>query len=167
MHFIETVKRYYIRELKQCFGSAVWGGILIVCWALVFRPAPSATLVRGLAIPSLVAGLIFGIGGLFAGFNTRRTMTGRLSLFHADQKAFFDQEVLKVERTHRAWRRIRAFWGMLTGIGVGLALFASAPFLTGVGVGTFVLSFSGHIEEAISMRFNERYYRAVLAEVRK
>lgn len=167
MHFRENVKMYYVRELQQCFWAAGWGGILILTWAIFFRSAQPATLERGLALPFMVFGFIFGIGGLIAGVRVRRIMPDRLRLVNTDRAAFFSQEVVKVQGTHKAWPRIRIFWGILTINGIGLLFIKSGAYWTGVAIGTLLLSVSGHIEETISMRFNERYYKQVLTEARK
>lgn len=117
--------------------------------------------------PFMVFGFIFGIGGLIAGVRVRRIMPDRLRLVNTDRAAFFSQEVVKVQGTHKAWPRIRIFWGILTINGIGLLFIKSGAYWTGVAIGTLLLSVSGHIEETISMRFNERYYKQVLTEARK
>jgi hypothetical protein len=53
---------------------------------------------------------------------------------------------------------------MGTAIGVGFLLFGKGPYYTGVGLSAILLTLTGHVEETISMRFNERYYRQVIEE---
>jgi hypothetical protein len=167
MDFAETILWYYVRESKQGFGSAIFGVILISTAFALFKFASPLSLIKGLAIPSLVIGLLMGIGGLADGYISRKSIPEKIGLFKSDRKEFFKQEVPKVEKTHQSWRDIRIFWGIFTLIGVVLFFAVKRDYWTGVAIGTFVLSLAGHTEEAISKNFNEQYYEAVLSESRK
>jgi hypothetical protein len=105
MHFFEHIIRHYSREAHQGFWSAVWGGLLILGSLLLSRFAAPASLAKGLSLPFVMIGLVFGIGGMLDGSNARRAIPGKVHLFNADRKAFFSEEVPQVERTHRSWRR--------------------------------------------------------------
>ena len=134
---------------------------------LLFRFAPPVSFAKGLTIPFLLVGLIMGLGGMGDGYLARRDIPLKVELFKKDQGAFFSVEVPQVEKTHRSWRRIRIIWGTLTVIGAALFFILRKEYGLGVGLGLFVLGIAGHVEEAISKRFNERYYREVLEESRK
>ncbi|GHT80835.1 hypothetical protein FACS189467_3840 [Bacteroidia bacterium] len=167
MNFIETILKYYVRESWQGFGSAIFGSIVIAAAILLFKFANPLSWFRGLTIPFLLVGLIMGLGGLGDGIISRRAIPEKVALFEQDQSAFFSQEVTKVEKTHQSWRGIKIFWSIMTAAGVVLLFVVKKEYWIGVAVGTIVLSIAGHIEEAISKNFNERYYEAVLAEANK
>jgi len=166
MNFIDVITKYYLREAQQGFGAALFGGILLIAAILLFRFANPLSFLKGLTIPLLLVGLVMGLGGSIDGYMARRNGAEKVTLFKKNRKAFFNQEVVKVEKAHRSWRGIIIGWGVLTVTGVALLLGVQKSYWTGVAIGTIVLSMAGQAEEAISKRFNERYYYQVLAEAK-
>jgi UDP-N-acetylmuramyl pentapeptide phosphotransferase/UDP-N-acetylglucosamine-1-phosphate transferase len=168
MDFLENIViGYYIRESHQGFGAALFGGLLLIIAVLLFRSAPPRSLAKGLTLPLLLVGLIMGLGGLADGYSSRSAIPRKIELFRKSPKAFFDREVPQVERTHNAWFMIRIIWGTFTVLGIGLLCFVRKEYWMGVGLGLLILSIGGHVEEAISKNFNERYYLDVVAEAGK
>lgn len=162
-HFLDHIVKHYLRESQQGFGSALFGGILLIGALLFFRFAPALSFGRGLMLPFLVIGLIMGLGGFADGYGARRAMSRKAELYNRDPHAFFSQEVPQVERTHKGWKRIRIIWGAISLLGVVLLITVRKQYWLGVALGTLILSIAGHIEEAISKNFNERYYQEVLS----
>lgn len=163
MDFIDQLIRYYESEYKAgYFIGAVVGGVLLTAAILLFKFANPLSLLKGLALPLLFAGIFMGIGGAGSGYYTRQSYAEKLKLYHKDKQAFFKQEVSKTEATHRSWFGIRVWWSIVAGAGVLLMLAAKKNYLMGVGLGLLLFGIIGHIEEAISFRRNERYYKAVL-----
>jgi hypothetical protein len=162
--FLGKIIDHYLRESHQGLGAALFGGILLIAALLLFRFASPMSFFRGLTIPFLVIGLVMGLGGSIDGATARRAIPERTTLFKKDRKAFFDQETVRVQKTHRSWRRIFLFWSVLTITGIALLLGARKSYWTGVAIGAIAVSLAGHIEESISRNFNENYYHQVLGE---
>ena len=163
MDFIDQLIRYYESEYKAgYFIGAVVGGVLLTAAILLFKFANPLSLLKGLTFPLLFAGIFMGIGGGGSAYYTQRSYAEKLKLYHKDKQAFFKQEVPKTEATHRSWFGIRVWWSIVAGAGLLLMLAAKRNYLMGVGLGLLLFGIIGHIEEAISFRRNERYYKAVL-----
>jgi len=162
MNFIQQILQYYNNESKHSYISAIAGVLLLTAAFLFLIIANPLTWLRGLSIPLLIGGLIFGIGGALNGRVTQKVQPKKVRLYNQDRQAFFKEEVPKVERTHRSWFGIRLFWSLIAVAGLALLLTVKKDFWMGVGIGTFLVSMMGHVEEAISMRRNESYYRQVL-----
>jgi hypothetical protein len=139
----------------------------LVAVFLLLRIAHPLTWLRGLSIPFLIGGLIFGIGGAINGRITQKVQPGKVQLYKQDRQAFFKEEVPKVERTHRSWFGIRLFWSLMAVAGLALLFSVKKDFWMGVGLGTILISLMGHVEEAISMKRNESYYRQVLESAKQ
>jgi hypothetical protein len=169
MDFIQKILQYYHTESRHGFTAAAIGILLLISSVLLWRFARPLSLLKGLSLPFLLIGLLMGIGGLGDGYVTRKALPEKLRLYNENKSAFFKEEVPKVERTHRSWPGIRKFWGIVTATGAILSLAGAVLLFTmkksywiGVGLGALLMGILGNIEEAISMRFNERYYREVL-----
>lgn len=167
MNFLDHILKHYLRESDQGIGAAIFGGILLIGAALLWKFAIPATFLKGLTIPFLIVGLIMGIGG---GLNTRtakKNMKEGSELYQKDQKAFFDKETVHVEKVHKSWRRVFGIWSLVTLAGLTLLFTAKKSYGFGVAAGLIIVSVAGHIEETISKRFNEKYYHEVLDEAKK
>ncbi len=162
LDFIENILRYYHTESRHGYIGAGVGALLLVSALLLWKFANPLSLFKGLSLPFLIIGLIMGIGGSLDGYTTRRALPGKMSLYREDQQAFFKEEVPKVERTHRSWFGIRIFWSVITVAGVALLFTVKKNYWIGVGLGTLLLGAMGHIEEAVSFKFNEKYRQEVL-----
>lgn len=162
MDFIQKILQYYHTESRHGFTGAVIGILLLIASLLLWRLAKPLSLLKGLSLPFLVIGLLMGIGGFGDGYVTRKALPEKVRLFQDNKRAFFKEEVPKVERTHRSWRGIRIFWGIVTLAGAILLFTMKKSYWIGVGLGALLMGILGNIEEAVSMRFNERYYREVL-----
>jgi hypothetical protein len=136
--------------------------LLLISGLLLWRFAKPLSLLKGLSPPLLIIGLLMSIGGFGDGYVTRKALPQKLHLYQQNKPAFFKEEVPKVERTHRSWFGIRVFWGVLAFAGAILLFTMKKSYWMGVGLGALLMGIAGNIEEAISMRFNERYYREVL-----
>ncbi|ANI89451.1 hypothetical protein A9P82_09175 [Arachidicoccus ginsenosidimutans] len=166
-HFVENILKHYIRESQQGYGSTIFGVILLIAAILLFKFAAPLSLLKGLAIPSFLIGLIMGLGGVTDGHFARKSITEQISLYENNREAFFNQEVPKVEKIHKSWKDIRIIWSVITLTGITLLFAAKKDYLKGVALGTIILSLAGHTEEAISKNFNEKYYKEVLEEAVK
>ena len=164
MNFLDTVIKHYIRESQQGLGAAIFGGLLLIAAILLFRLANPLSFFRGLTIPFLLIGLLMGLGGSVDGYMARRSISESTALFKKDRKVFFDQETIRVQKTHRSWRRIILFWSLISVTGIALFFSAGKTYWAGVAIGTILVSMAGHIEEAISRNFNEKYYHQVMDE---
>jgi hypothetical protein len=160
--FLNTIINHYIRESQQGFGAAIFGGLLLIAAILLFRFANPLSFLRGFTIPFLLIGLLMGLGGSIDGYMARRAIPESTALFKKDRKAFFDHETTKVQKTHRSWRSIIRFWSLISVTGIALFFSAGKSYWTGVAIGTILVSMAGHIEEAISRKFNEKYYHQVM-----
>lgn len=162
MDFIHQLIRYYESEYKAgYFIGAMVGGVLLMAAILLFKFANPLSLLRGLTFPLLIAGVFMGIGGAGSGYYTQHSYAEKLKLYHKDKQEFFKQEVPKAEATHKSWFGIRVWWSIVAGAGVLLMLSFKKNYLMGVGLGLLLFGIIGHIEEAISFKRNERYYKAV------
>jgi hypothetical protein len=162
MDLLQHIIAYYTRESHQGFSGAVFGGLLLVAAVLLGKFATPLSLLKGLTIPFLIFGLMVGIAGFGDGYLSRKALPQKMNLYQQDKQAFFKQEGPKVERTHQSWLGIRIFWTVVTIAGIALLFTVKKNYWIGVGLGTLLLGFSGNIEEAISMKFNEKYYHQVL-----
>ncbi|MBB6111945.1 hypothetical protein [Mucilaginibacter lappiensis] len=162
MDFIQKILQYYHTESRHGFTGAALGVFLLIAGLVLWRFAKPLSLLKGLSLPFLVIGLVMGIGGFGDGYVTRKALPQKLRLYQENKQAFFKEEVSKVERTHHSWLRIRIVWSVLTLAGVLLLFTVKKSYWLGVGLGTLLMGITGNAEEAISMRFNERYYREVL-----
>lgn len=162
MGFVKEILWYYHSEARHGYTGAVVGLIFLIAVVLLIKLTNPLAWLRGLAIPFFIGGLIFGIGGTMDGRVTQKALPEKVGLYRQDPRTFFKEEVPKVERTHRSWFGIRLFWSIITITGLTLLLTLRKNFWLGVGLGALLLGIIGHVEEAISMKRNERYYREVL-----
>ena len=162
MDFIQKITQYYHTESRHGFTGAALGVLLIIAGLLLWRFGKPLSLLKGLSLPFLFIGLVMGIGGFGDGYVTRKALPEKLRLYQDNKQAFFKEEVPKVERTHHSWLRIRIVWSVLALAGAVLLFTVRKSYWLGVGLGALLMGIAGNIEEAISMRFNERYYLEVL-----
>ena len=163
MDFLDTIINHYIRESQQGMGAAIFGGLLLIAAILLFRFAHPLSFLRGLTIPFLLIGLVMGLGGSVDSYLARKAVSESTVLYKKDRKAFWDQESIKVQKTHRSWRRIILVWSLISVTGIALLFSAGKSYWTGVAIGTILVSVAGHVEEAISRNFNEKYYQKVMS----
>ncbi|MGN8070192.1 hypothetical protein [Mucilaginibacter sp. 22184] len=162
MDFIQKITQYYHTESRHGFTGAAFGVLLIIVGLLFWRFSKPLSLLKGLSLPLLVIGLVMGMGGFGDGYVTQKALPQKLRLYRENKQAFFKEEVPKVERTHHSWLRIRIVWSVLAFAGALLLFTVKKSYWIGVGLGALLMGIIGNVEEAISMRFNERYYQEVL-----
>lgn len=162
MDFIKNILWYYGRESQQGFFSSTFGVLLLIAAVLLFKFANPLSILKGFTLPFLLIGLLMGLGGFADGYSSQKAGPEKIRLFKENPREFFKQEVVKVEATHRSWKGVRIFWSIITLAGAGLLFFVKKDYWVGVAIGTLILSAAGHIEEAISKKFNDRYYQQVL-----
>ena len=165
MDFLNTIIKHYLRESQQGLGAAIFGGLLLIAAILLFRFAHPLSFLRGMTIPFLLIGLVMGLGGSVDSYLARRSVSESTMLYQKDRKAFLDQESIKVQKTHRSWRKIILFWSLISVTGIALLFSAGKSYRAGVAIGTILVSIAGHVEEAISRNFNEKYYHQVMDEL--
>jgi hypothetical protein len=159
--FLDKIIHHYLRESHQGLGAAIFGGLLLIGALLLFQFARPQSFLRGLALPFLFIGLVMGIGGSLDNYQARKSLSEKTALFQQDQKTFFTQEIQQVKKTHRSWRRIFIIWSVLAVAGIAMLFGFRKSYWTGVAIGTILVSMAGHVEEAISRNFNEKYYHEV------
>ncbi|QEC78526.1 hypothetical protein [Mucilaginibacter ginsenosidivorax] len=167
MEFLKIIAWYYHSEAKHGYIGAAIGILLLIAASLLLKYASPLSLLKGLALPLFFGGLIFGLGGGIDGHMTEKARPQKLSLYQQNSQAFFKEEVSKVEKTHRSWFGIRLFWSAITLTGIALLFTLKKDFWIGVGLGTLFLGLLGHVEEAISMKRNERYWKEVLKSAQR
>lgn len=168
MEFLEHFISYYQSEYKAgYFIGTVVAGLLLLSGLLLRKLSNPLSLFNGLAVPLLVTGLFMGIAGNATGYFTHKTFVKKEVLFNKDKKAFFMQEVPKTEKTHRSWFGIRLGWSVVVAVGGLLLMITKKDYYVGVGIGILISGMLGHVEEAISFKRNERYYRAVMQAARQ
>lgn len=164
MDFLDKIIQHYLRESHQGLGAAIFGGLLLIGALLLFRFARPSSLLRGFTLPFLLIGIIMGLGGSLDSYHARQSIAQKTALFEKDKKAFFTQETQQVQKTHRSWKRIFITWSIFTVSGIVMLLGIRKSYWTGVAIGTILVSMAGHVEEAISKNFNEKYYHQVMEE---
>jgi hypothetical protein len=162
MNFLRNVITYYTRESYQGFGSSVFGGLLLIATILLWKLASPLSLLKGLTIPFFVFGLLFGIAGFGDGYASQKALPAKINLYNKEKLEFFKQEAPKVEATHQSWLRIRILWTVVAIAGIALLFTVKKNYWIGVGLGALLMGITGHIEEAISMKFNKKYYHQVI-----
>lgn len=162
MNFLDTIIHHYVRESQQGLGAAIFGGLLLIAAILLFRFTHPLSFLRGFTLPFLLIGLVMGLGGSVDEFLASRAVAASTASYKKDRKAFFEQESIKVQKTHRSWRRIILTWSLITVTGIALLFNSGKSYWTGVAIGTILVSMAGHVEEAISRNFNEKYYHQVM-----
>jgi hypothetical protein len=167
MDLLESYSKHYRRESRQGFGAAILGGILLIAAFIIFKSAYPQTVQRGLFMPFLAGGLVFGIGGSVHGFKVRKSMAKGISLYRMDKRSFLNMETINVERTHRSWRRVFGIWTAVALVGTVLVFGAKKKNMTGVAFGTLIVSLAGFLEETNSRSFNEKYYQLMTDEYAK
>lgn len=163
MNLLQTIISYYHGEARHGFWGAVIGGLLLIGGFVLWKWTSPFSLLKGVSVPMILFGLLIGIGGGADSIYTSKITAGKIALYQKDATTFLKLEKVKVEKTHRGWRGIRIFWGILGLSGLALALLFRKPFWIGAGLGTLVLAFIISLFELYSMRFNERYYHAINA----
>jgi hypothetical protein len=164
MDLLEIYSKHYRRESRQGFGAAIVGGILLIAALIIFKSAYPQTVQRGLFMPLLAGGLVFGIGGSVHGFKVRKSMAKGISLYRMDKRSLLHMEIVNAERIHRSWRRVFGIWTAVALAGTVLVFTAKKKNMTGVALGILIVSLAGFLEETNSRSFNERYYQLVTEE---
>jgi hypothetical protein len=168
MDFLESIILYYNSEYKAgYFIGAVIGGLLLLAVILLWKFASPFSLLKGLTIPLLIAGIFMGIGGSLSGHFTQKAYLEKMKLYQQNRREFFKQEVAKVQRIHKSWFGIRVWWTIVAIAGLTVAIAAKKNYTIGVGIGVLIFGLLGHVEEAISYHRNETYKNFVLKAAEK
>ncbi|MFT3739174.1 MAG: YrzE family protein [Breznakibacter sp.] len=99
MDLTEHIITYYSTESKHGFAGGLVSGIVLLISAILFwwfSNPPS--ILKGLAVIIFVGGLIFSIGGYYAGRTAKNALSEKIQLYQTDKQDFFEKEVAKVER---------------------------------------------------------------------
>lgn len=168
MDFLKSLVYYYNSEYKAGYfiGSVIAGLLLLIAF-LLWKFASPFSLIKGLAIPLLIAGVFMGIGGSLSGYFTQKSYPEKVKLYQQDKHNFFKQEVAKVQRTHKSWFGIRLWWTIVAIAGLSIAVSAKKDYTIGLGLGILFFGLLGHLEEAISYHRNETYKDAVIKAAEK
>lgn len=165
MDFTEHIITYYNTESKHGFTGGLVSGIVLLITAILFWwfSNPSSVF-KGLAAILVAGGLIFSIGGYYAGNTAQKALPEKTQLYQADKQGFLEKEVAKVEGIHQSWTGIKIFWTAFIVLGLILVFITSKPFWTGIAIGALVVGTIGHIEETVSFQHNKKYRKEVLKE---
>lgn len=165
MDFTQHIIEYYSTESKHGFSGGLVSGILLIITAILFWWfSGPATIFKGLSVILFAGGLIFGLGGYYAGSSAQKALQEKIQLYQTDKQQFFEKEALKVENIHQSWTGIKIFWTAFIMLGILLIFVIPKPFWTGIAIGAMVVGIIGHIEETVSMQHNEKYRIEVLQE---
>lgn len=164
MDFLQKMIDYYQNESGhnslKVIGSVIF--LLFIGAFLSWKLANPLSIAKGLTIPLIIGGLFFGIAGSISGRYTKKLFAEKLRLYEQDRPAFFKDEVARVEKIHKSWFGVRAFWTIIGLGGLGLLVFAKKNYLMGVGLGILIVGLLGHIVETFSYQRNENYRNTVL-----
>ncbi len=162
MEFIQHITTYYQTEARHGLLTASTSGIVLTLAAIPKRiiAAPSS-IPKGMAVPFLIGGLIFLLGGSIAGYNARKAIAEKTELYESEPKVFIISEYEKVEKIHQSWPTIRVFWSLFIVSGLVLLFSTTNSFWVGMALGFLIIGTTGHIEEAVSYLHNEKYRKEV------
>ncbi len=163
MDFTEHIITYYTTESKHGFAGGMVSGIILLIVAILFwRFSNPQTIVKGLAVILFIGGLIFGIGGYYAGSSAKKALPEKTQLYRTNKQQFIVQEFEKVETIHKSWTGIKIFWTAFIVLGLFLIFATAKPFWTGIAIGAMIVGVIGHIEETVSMQHNGKYRTEVI-----
>lgn len=165
MDFTEHIITYYSTESKHGFAGGLVSGIILLIIAILFWwfSNPSS-IFKGLAVIFFVGGLIFSVGGYYAGSTAQKVLPEKTQLYQTNKQEFLEKEVAKVEGIYKSWTGIKIFWTAFIILGLILFFTTSQSFWTGVAIGALIVGTIGHIEETVSFQHNEKYRKEVLKE---
>lgn len=165
MNFVDNIVMYYQTEANHgLVTSLATGAVLITVSLLLWFLSTHLSIQKGVATVIFVGGLIFFIGGYFAGKTAKSNLQKKIELYQKDRKTFLADEVQKVEKIHKNWLVIKLFWTVFIATGVALTFASPKTFLTGIAIGLMIVGSIGLIEETISYQHNEKYRIQVLEE---
>lgn len=165
MDFTEHIITYYSTESKHGFAGGMVSGIVLLVAAILFwRVSNPSTILKGFSVVIFVGGLIFGLGGYYAGSTAKKALPEKTKLYQTDKQEFLEKEVIKVEGIHKSWAGIKIFWTVFIALGLILIFTTSKPFWTGIAIGALIVGTIGHIEEAVSFQHNKKYRNEVIRE---
>ncbi len=163
MNFTEHIITYYNTESRLALSAGMVSGIVLLLTAISFWLFSNPnSMLKGIAVIFLMGGLIFGLGGYFAGTGAKKELPKKLELYKTDTQQFTEQETAKVESIHNAWTGLQLFWSAFIVLGLIALFIASKPFWTGLALGLLIVGTLGHIEESVSKQHNEKYRLEVL-----
>ncbi len=165
MDFTQQIITYYQTEARHGLLSASIVGIIVTLTAIVFFKIPTTTaLLKGMAIPLLIGGLIFILGGYMTYYNAQQTIPLKTQLYQKTPKNFISHEYKKTEKIHQNWIVIRIFWSLFFVFGLIVLFTTTKDFWVGIALGAFIIGTIGHIEESVSYIHNEKYRTEVQLE---
>lgn len=163
MDFTEHIITYYNTESRHGFAGGMLSGIILLTIAILFWWFSNPqTIFKGLAVIFFVGGLIFGLGGYYAGSSAKKAIAEKIQSYQTDKQNFIDNEFEKVENIHKSWTGIKSFWTAFVVLGLILIFTTSKPFWIGIAIGSMIIGTLGHIEETVSMQHNQKYRAEVL-----
>jgi len=165
MDFTEHIITYYSTESKHGFAGGLVSGIVLLILAILFWwfSNPSS-IIKGLAVILFVGGLIFSVGGYYAGSTAKKALPEKTQLYQTDKQEFIEKEVAKVEGIHKSWTGIKIFWTAFIVLGLILIFTTAKSLWIGIAIGSLIIGTIGHIEETVSFQHNEKYRKEVLKE---
>jgi drug/metabolite transporter (DMT)-like permease len=160
MDFIDHLQTYFTAE-KNLGYFLIPVGIALITFAVYLWISHKSPLGYGMLIPMLLIGIL-GIGiGIGLSYQSQQRLTVLPQSYQADQKAFIEQELPRMEKVMQNFTRLKMSWAIIIIIGLLFIFFIKKDWLSGISLSLILICAIFLIVDTLAERRAEIYIEQI------
>lgn len=161
MSFLDIMLTYFHGEKLEAFGFILPVGIVLVILGITAIRAEQGGFAWGIAIPSILMGLVLIGTGISVGARTNNQVAALEHTYQENPVVMVKEELPRMEKVNANFRITFYVFGLLAALGLGIHYLGGAELGRGLGATLILIGALGLLIDGFAERRAEPYTTAL------